>query len=106
MLPIARRALLIGLVGPLIQGLGFVWLLAHLFLRHLHDPIDPRHLFFEGGFLTLGAGLLITLICVPVALEVARASEEEVALMHFEGVDEPDGTVSPFGQRHQFGASE
>ena len=83
-MPAARRALIIGLLGPVIQGIGVVWIAAHLLLYHLHDPLDPRHLFFEAGVLLAGAGFLITLICVPVALEVARASDAEVALKVFE----------------------
>lgn len=104
MLPLAHRALIIGLVGPVIQALGALWLFAHLLLLHTHDPVDPRHLFFEGGFLTLGAGLLITLVCVPVALEVSRASEAEVALSEFEL--EEQSLTPGFQHRRHAGASK
>jgi hypothetical protein len=104
MLPLAQRALIIGLVGPAIQALGVLWLLAHLLLLHTHDPVDPRHFFFEGGFLTFGAGLLITLVCVPVAIEVARASEAEVALTEFEL--EEQAPAPSFNQRRHAGASK
>lgn len=105
MLSPARRALLIGLVGPTIQALGLLWLVAHLLLVHLHDPINPRHLVFEGGFLAMGAGLLVTLLCVPVAIEVARASEEEVRLHHFEP-EESDTLDSQSPIRRRVGASQ
>lgn len=82
-MPIARRALLIGLLGPGIQALGFTWEISHLLLFHLHNPMDPRHLFFEGGVLLIGAGFLVSLVCIPVALEVARATEDDVALKVF-----------------------
>jgi hypothetical protein len=82
-MPVARRALIIGLCGPAIQVIGFVWLGVHLLFSHLHDPIDPRHLFFEGGTLMVGAGLLLSIVCIPVAIEVACAAEEDVAMKIF-----------------------
>jgi hypothetical protein len=66
MLPPARRALLIGLMGPVI---------------------------------------LVTLVCVPVALEVASASEEEVGLHHFEP-GESDTLDSQQPIRRRVGASQ
>ena len=86
MLP-GKRALLVGLAGPAIQVVGFVWTIAHLLLVHLHDPLTPRHIVFETPFLVIFVGLLVSIVCIPVALEVARASEAELEIPVFD----PDG---------------
>jgi hypothetical protein len=87
---VQTRAIAIGMAGPVIQALGFLWLMAHLLLSHLHAPLDPRHLFFEGGFLMMLAGLAVSIVCIPVALEVARASLEEVEVYVF---PDPEGAT-------------
>ena len=98
-----QRALLIGLVGPVLQVLGLLWLMGHLLVFHLHEPFDPRHLFFEGGFLMMLSGLAVSLICIPVALEVARAAPVDVEVYVF---PEPEGAGSRIHRRHAAEAAE
>ena len=80
MLPNARRALIIALLGPSIQALGMVWTALHLLLIHWSQPFGPRHLIYEPGVLLVIVGFALTVVCVPVAMEVARASEEDVEI--------------------------
>ena len=78
MLPVERRALIIGLLGPAIQALGFIWTALHLLIVHWSEPFGPRHLVYEPGVLLIVIGFAISVVCVPVAMEVVRASEEDV----------------------------
>ena len=77
---VQQRALLIGLAGPAVQAAGIVWELAHLAYFHLHEPLSVRHIIFEPGFLLIFVGFLVSLVCIPVALEVATATPEDVEL--------------------------
>ena len=77
---VQRRALLIGMIGPAIQAIGLLWELVHLLLHHVHKPMLARHIIFEPAVLLVVAGFALTVICVPVALEVARARPEDVEM--------------------------
>jgi hypothetical protein len=110
MLPVARRALLIGMLGPGIQGLGITWTTLHLLFAHWSDPIGPRHLFYEPGVLLILVGFAVSVISVPVALEIARVSEEEVEIpvyepdaLHRGGGRVPQGRLARYsaGRTHQ-----
>jgi hypothetical protein len=89
---VKTRALIIGLTGPAIQAVGIVWAVSHLLLVHWHDSLTARHIVFESPFLFLFVGFLVSLVCIPVALEVARATPEEVELPVLDPAsDEPAG---------------
>src|SRR5687767_15058183 len=77
---VGKRALLIAMTGPALQAVGIAWVTLHIFLLHLHDPLMPRHIIFEPGFLVILVGFAVTVICAPLALEVAQARPEEVAI--------------------------
>jgi hypothetical protein len=77
---VKTRALLIGMTGPAIQTIGFVWSIAHLLLHHAHGGLTARHIVFEPAVLVIAVGFVISVIAVPVALEVSHASLEEVAM--------------------------
>ena len=78
MLPVAKRALIIGLLGPALQALGFIWTGLHLLLNHWSEAFGPRHLMYEPGVLLIVIGFAVSVICIPAAMEVANASEEDV----------------------------
>ncbi len=84
MLPVAQRALIIGLMGTAIQALGLLWTALHLLIAHWGDSIGPRHVMYEPGVLLIVVGFFVSLACVPVALEVARASEQDVEIPVYE----------------------
>ena len=74
------RALLIGLAGPALQAVGILWEAVHIVLGHLHEPLSVRHIIFEPGFLVIFVGFLVSLVCVPLALEVVRADAEDLEM--------------------------
>jgi hypothetical protein len=77
---IRNRALGIAFAGPAIQAIGIVWTLFHLLISHVHDSITARHVVFESSFLLIFVGFLVSIVCIPVALEVMRAREDDVSL--------------------------
>jgi hypothetical protein len=81
---VEQRALLIAMLGPAIQVVGLVWEAVHLLTAHLHDPLDPRHLVLEAPVLIVLAGLMVSIVCIPVALEVAASAPEDVEVHVFE----------------------
>jgi hypothetical protein len=91
-LPVARRAFIIGMLGLAIQALGFVWTALHLLFSHWSEPFGPRHLIYEPGVLLVIVGFLVSLICVPVALEVTKATEEDVEIPLYEPVASGPGS--------------
>jgi hypothetical protein len=78
------RALFVGLAGPAIQAIGIVWTIAHLLISHIHEPLSPRHIIFDAPFLVIFVGFLVSIVCLPVALEVMQTSPEEVEIPVFE----------------------
>jgi hypothetical protein len=81
------RALLIGLTGPALQAIGLVWELVHLFTDHIHGSLTPRHIVFEPSTLVILVGFLVSVVAIPVAIEVARAAPEDVLIPSH--LDEP-----------------
>lgn len=84
MLPVAQRALIIGLLGPAIQALGLAWTVLHLLIAHWSDTFGPRHLMYEPGVLLIVVGFAVSVICVPVAIDVAKASREDLEIPVYE----------------------
>lgn len=87
------RALIIGMAGPAIQAVGIAWEAAHILLHHMDRPLEARHIAFEPAMLVIFVGFLVTAICVPAALEVARAAPEELQLAAF-GVEPQQGGLA------------
>ena len=73
------RATAIAMLGPLVQGTGFLWMLADALLSPGRD-LTLRYILFDPGPLMLGVGLALTVICLPIALQVAAAEPEELEL--------------------------
>lgn len=71
------RALLIGFSGPLVQTVGLIWEGAHILLVHYHHPLSARHIIFEPAVLLVVVGFALSLLCVPLALEVATTQTDE-----------------------------
>jgi hypothetical protein len=88
---VRNRALIIGLMGPAIQATGFIWQALHFYVYHLHDGLTVRHLLFEPGFLMVLVGFLVSLVCVPLATEVAAARPDDLEIPAF---GEDDGMQS------------
>jgi hypothetical protein len=78
------RALLIGLMGPAICGLGLLWLLAEAALDPTPETADLRFFIFDSAHLVIAMGVMVSAICVPLALQVAKAEPEDVEIPIFD----------------------
>lgn len=74
----------------MVQAIGLAWTGFHLAFSHWSDPMTSRHLMYEPGVLLIIVGFLITIAAIPVAQQVAQASDEDVQIP----VYEPDGALS------------
>lgn len=77
---VRNRALAVGLAGAAIQAIGITWTVLHLLIVHVHEPLTTRHIVFETPFLLIFVGFLVSVVCIPVAIEITRASEADVSL--------------------------
>lgn len=73
-----NRALIIGLTGAAVQAIGIAWEIVHILVAHWDEPLSAHHLMFEPGVLVIVVGFAVSLICVPVAIEVAMARPAEI----------------------------
>ena len=83
-MPVRRRAYVIGLLGTAIQAIGLAWQALHVAIVHWSTPLSARHLMYEPAVLLVIVGFLVSLLCVPVAIEVSQASEEELSIPVYE----------------------
>lgn len=81
---VQRRALFIAFFGPALQAIGLTWETLHLLVAHWNTPVTSRHLLYDPAVLLIVIGFFAAVICLPVALEVARASEGEVQIPVYE----------------------
>ena len=95
------RALVIGMLGPLLQAAGLVWdLLAHgVFSDIDQSDLTLRHILMDPAHLVVFVGLMISAVCIPVAIQVALTQPEDLELPLFERqgagqpADLPAGTL-------------
>jgi hypothetical protein len=75
------RALLIGMLGPVLQAVGVAWdLLEHgVFARSEIGHLTLEHIVSGPAHLLMATGLALSAICIPIAIQVAAASPEELA---------------------------
>ncbi len=74
------RALLIGMLGPVLQAVGVTWdLLDHgVFNGGGLEQITMQHIVTGPAHLMMFTGFMVSLVCIPMALQVAAASPEEL----------------------------
>jgi hypothetical protein len=73
-----RRALMLKAMGPAVCAVGLAWAIVRLTLT---DPsLTLRAIAFAPPHQMMFVGLLIALICVPLAAEVQRAGPDDLAL--------------------------
>lgn len=77
------RAIAIGMFGPFVQGVGLLWVLANALLDSGRG-LSLRYVSFDPAHLVLFVGMLLSVVCLPIALEVAAATPEDVELELFE----------------------
>ena len=77
------RALLIGSLGPALQAVGLVWVLLNAVLSS-GRVLTLRYIVFDPAHLVIFAGIVVSVVCIPVAIQVARAAPEDMKLALFE----------------------
>ncbi len=90
-----RRARIIGAMGPGVFLLGLTWAILRVVLT---DPtLSLRAIAFAPPHQMMVVGVLISIICIPVALAVREATPEELALPGFveTPADQPDQADQP-----------
>ncbi len=87
------RALLIGMLGPAIQAMGAAWdLLEHgVLARDEIGELTLRHIMLGPAHLVIFAGFLMSVVCIPLAMQVLLAEPAELDMPLFE----PDGENVP-----------
>ncbi len=86
------RALLIALLGPALSVLGVVWVLVNVLIDTGRE-LTFRYVIFDPGHLTIAAGIMVSIVSIPVAFEVAAAAAEDVELE----LPEPEQAEQPSG---------
>ena len=69
-----------GMAGPVIQAIGLTWEAVHLFTGHAEGAATARHLVFEPAVLVVVVGFLVSVVCIPAAIEVSHASDRDLEL--------------------------
>jgi len=82
----STRAVLIGLFGPALQTAGVAWdLLEHAVLAKGEvADLTLRHILLGPTHLVIVVGLLISVVCIPIAVRVALAKPEELEIPLFQ----------------------
>jgi hypothetical protein len=77
------RSLTVAALGPILMALGVAWTLLRLWLAE--PATDPRSIVFTPAHQMIVAGALVSLICLPVAIEMFRAEPGDLEIPTFEG---------------------
>jgi hypothetical protein len=86
------RAFIIALAGPALSFLGALWVLANVLIDSGRE-LTFRYVIFDPGHLVIAAGLMVSVVAIPVAFQVAAASAADLELDLFE----PDPVEQPSG---------
>jgi len=79
-MPQRTRALIIALIGPVLQAVGVAWdLLEHaVFERDQVGQLTLSHILSGPPHLIIFTGFILSIVCIPIALQVATARPEEL----------------------------
>jgi hypothetical protein len=86
------RALIIALIGPAVSTLGILWVIVNVTVDRGRD-LTLRYVLFDPGHLIIAVGIALSVVCIPLAFQVAAAKEEELELELFE--PDPAKQVEP-----------
>jgi hypothetical protein len=98
------RALVIGLIGPVLSAAGLVWVLLAAALERNPESADFRYFLFDSPHLMIAVGVVASALLLPIALAVRVAAPEDVELPVFdaerEDAEAPEGR-HPYGWSHE-----
>ncbi len=87
---IQARALLIGILGPLLEAVGLLWVVLKAVVEPGGAELTLRYVIFDSAHLILVVGVLVSVVCIPVAIQVAQAEPEDVELELFDSMTEEE----------------
>jgi len=92
----SMRALIIGLAGPALSALGTLWVLANVLIDSGRE-LTFRYVIFDPGHLIIAAGVIVSVVSIPVAFQVAAAAPEDLELDLFqpEPAEQPSQAPGP-----------
>ncbi len=91
-MPPQTRALLIAMLGPVLQALGVAWdLLDHGVFSHGAEHFTLGHILTGPAHLMMATGFAVAVVCIPLALRVAISPPEA-----FEGARQESPPVRDF----------
>ena len=90
------RAFIIALAGPALSFLGVIWVLANVLIDTGRE-LTFRYVIFDPGHLVIVAGVIVSVVAIPVAFQVAAATPEDLELDLFEPepAKQPPGAPAP-----------
>ena len=78
------RATAIGMLGPAISLVGLIWIVLDALLDPTPEAANFRYFLFNSPHMMIAVGTVVSALCVPIAIQVARARPEELELPDFE----------------------
>ena len=78
------RATAIGILGPAISLVGLIWIVLDALLDPTPEATNFRYFLFNSPHMMIAVGTVVSALCVPIAIQVARAQPEELELPDFE----------------------
>lgn len=81
------------MMGPSIGAAGFFWLLTKSVLESSHSSATFRYLVFDPPHLVMLVGIVVSVVSLPIALEVSHASSEELEIPIFDEELAPEDEI-------------
>ena len=78
------RATAIGMLGPSISLIGLIWIVLDALFDPTPEAANFRYFIFDSPHLMIAVGTVVSAVCLPISIQVARAQPEELELPDFE----------------------
>ncbi len=78
------RATAIGMLGPSISLIGLIWIVLDALFDPTPEAANFRYFLFDSPHLVIAVGTVVSAVCLPISIQVARAQPEELELPDFE----------------------
>ena len=77
------RATAIGMLGPSISLIGLIWIVLDALFDPTPEAANFRYFLFDSPHLMIAVGTVVSAVCLPISIRVARAQPEELELPDF-----------------------
>ena len=78
------RATAIGMLGPSISLIGLIWIVLDALFDPTPEAANFRYFLFDSPHLMIAVGTVVSAVCLPILIQVARAQPKELELPDFE----------------------